>query len=307
MGRYAVVLLIYFSLSLSCSQESAVNIEKFKDKQLQDSRTLTHQINVEVVIYPSKPTKGSTINAIVREKKGNLKYQWLVNDEPVLLSSDPYFDTRDLKKGDSIRVVVIEGDSKISSDSIFIVNSPPVIKNAYLFPKIPLATSDFRVDVDGIDIDGDQIRYEFEWFINDKKVENYNSEKFNYKGLKRGNEVSVKVTPFDGTDKGSPVIRSVKLMNSSPIFKTDNIEYIYNPSNRLLTSHLKATDPDGDSLTYSLTSGPSGMTINPITGLIQWTVPPDFKGKTPVTVSVSDGHGGEALYNFEVTIGFEGR
>ncbi|GAB4406303.1 MAG: hypothetical protein OHK0032_01200 [Thermodesulfovibrionales bacterium] len=41
------------------------------------------------------------------------------------------------------------------------------------------------------------------------------------------------------------------------------------------------------------------------TGLIKWKVPSDFKGKATVTVSVTDGHGGEALYNFEVTIGLE--
>lgn len=38
-----------------------------------------------------------------------------------------------------------------------------------------------------------------------------------------------------------------------------------------------------------------------------WNIPPDFKGKASVTVSVTDGQGGEAIYSFEVTFGFEGR
>lgn len=49
------------------------------------------------------------------------------------------------------------------------------------------------------------------------------------------------------------------------------------------------------------------MAINPTTGLIKWNIPQDFKGKAPVTISVTDGHGGEILYNFDVTIGFEGK
>ena len=35
---------------------------------------------------------------------------------------------------------------------------------------------------------------------------------------------------------------------------------------------MNATDPDaGDTLTYSLTTAPTGMTINATTGLISWT------------------------------------
>ena len=50
---------------------------------------------------------------------------------------------------------------------------------------------------------------------------------------------------------------------------------------------VDATDPDDDTLTYSLTTHPSSMTINPSNGLISWT--PDSIGNYDVTVSVSDG------------------
>jgi hypothetical protein len=44
------------------------------------------------------------------------------------------------------------------------------------------------------------------------------------------------------------------------------------------------------------------MTINPSTGLIRWNVPADFKGRAPVTVSVTDGYGGEAMQSFTLEI-----
>jgi len=44
------------------------------------------------------------------------------------------------------------------------------------------------------------------------------------------------------------------------------------------------------------------MTISPTKGLIQWNVPPDFKGKATFTVSITDGHGGEALQSFTLEI-----
>jgi hypothetical protein len=49
---------------------------------------------------------------------------------------------------------------------------------------------------------------------------------------------------------------------------------------------VNATDSDGDALVYSLTTKPSGMTINSSTGLITWT--PTTSGNYNVTVKVSD-------------------
>ena len=50
---------------------------------------------------------------------------------------------------------------------------------------------------------------------------------------------------------------------------------------------VESTDPDGDTLTYSLTTKPSGMNINSLTGLIAWI--PSTEGSYNVTVQVSDG------------------
>ncbi|MBE0534035.1 MAG: putative Ig domain-containing protein, partial [Phycisphaerae bacterium] len=53
---------------------------------------------------------------------------------------------------------------------------------------------------------------------------------------------------------------------------------------------VDATDPDvGDVLTYSLTTAPAGMTIDPTTGLIEWTPTSEQAGDNSVTVSVTDG------------------
>jgi len=52
---------------------------------------------------------------------------------------------------------------------------------------------------------------------------------------------------------------------------------------------VNATDPDGDTLTYSLVTAPTGMTINSSTGLITWTPTSSQTGNNTVKVSVSDG------------------
>ena len=52
---------------------------------------------------------------------------------------------------------------------------------------------------------------------------------------------------------------------------------------------VNATDPDGDTLTYSLTTNPTGMTINSTTGVISWRPTSTQLGNHSVTVEVSDG------------------
>jgi len=75
--------------------------------------------------------------------------------------------------------------------------------------------------------------------------------------------------------------------NQSPIIISTPVstakvgtEYIYN---------VGATDPDEDSLTYSLIVKPSGMTINSTTGIISWKPICGQAGDNPVIVEVSDG------------------
>jgi hypothetical protein len=64
---------------------------------------------------------------------------------------------------------------------------------------------------------------------------------------------------------------------------------------------VNATDPDvGDTLTYSLTTKPSGMTINSSTGVITWT--PTSTGDYNVTVEVSDGELTDTQ-SFTITVG----
>jgi uncharacterized protein YjdB len=57
--------------------------------------------------------------------------------------------------------------------------------------------------------------------------------------------------------------------------------------NQAYSYNVNATDPDGDTLTYFLTTSPTGMTINYTTGLINWN--PTTAGDYDVTVEVSDG------------------
>lgn len=59
-----------------------------------------------------------------------------------------------------------------------------------------------------------------------------------------------------------------------------------------------ALDPDGDSIRYTLEESPSGMTINEITGVVQWQSP--IMLPQTVTVKVNDGRGGVDTQTFTI-------
>ena len=88
------------------------------------------------------------------------------------------------------------------------------------------------------------------------------------------------------------------LFNSAPVIESTPITSV--KEGALYTYEVEATDPEGDTLTYSLTDGPTGMTINSTTGVISWT--PASAGSYDVTVEVSDPYR-STTQSFTITVG----
>jgi hypothetical protein len=180
-------------------------------------------------------------------------------------------------------------------------NTPPRITSLNVSPTHPVPGDTIQVEIGTHDREGDEVTVLYEWTKNEV-TDLGNLPTVSLKGDKfaRGDQITLKATPDDGTLKGTPVNSFVVIANSSPVitpspdtFKFDGDTYEY---------QVNATDPDGDVLTYSLSKSPEGMTINPSTGLITWNIPPGYTGKSPVTVSVKDSQGGEVMQNFTLEI-----
>lgn len=62
-----------------------------------------------------------------------------------------------------------------------------------------------------------------------------------------------------------------------------------------------ATDPDNDTLSYSLKVGPQGMQVDSATGMVTWTPTTNDLGTQVVTLLAQDGKGGKAEQTFTVT------
>jgi poly(3-hydroxybutyrate) depolymerase len=78
-----------------------------------------------------------------------------------------------------------------------------------------------------------------------------------------------------GSGNQPPVITS-----TAPTTATEGQQYTYQAA---------ASDPNGDPLTWSLTTSPSGMSVGASTGLVTWTPSAAQVGSHSVTLEVSDG------------------
>nr|WP_161501616.1 putative Ig domain-containing protein [Rhodopirellula sp. SM50] len=89
-------------------------------------------------------------------------------------------------------------------------------------------------------------------------------------------------------------------LNEPPVITT--IPATEAPYDRTYRYDVDATDADGDTLVYDLTTAPGGMTIDPATGLITWTPSQDDVGQHEIAIRVSDGNGGVATQRYTVTV-----
>jgi hypothetical protein len=174
-------------------------------------------------------------------------------------------------------------------------NRPPIIEKARLQLESLNNRDSIKVIATGTDKDNDPVTFVYAWFRNGESAGSGEilSE------FSRGDKIVAMVTPYDGKDYGVPKSLTLEIKNSTP--QISGYKEMHFDGNKY-AGQIIASDPDGDTLSYSLASAPSGMTIDPSTGMIKWNVSSDFKGTSTVKVSVSDGQGGITEKSFSLTI-----
>ena len=298
---------------LSCSPEKPAELKIQKPQEAAakgvSGEAETHAVvsdsQYSLSISPAQAYRGTTLSLIpFGFNLSDAEIVWMVNGNPVISETPSQFKAVEIKKGDMVQAKAIVKDREILSNIVKVKNTLPVISKVKIMPETFKPGDVLYVDVIGSDRDldldihiktpeqGDEITILYEWTKNGEPA---GTEKHIGVPIKRGDKISVKITPFDGEGYGKPFILNSEIRNLPPVIIEDKA-FSFN-GNKFLYQ-VKAADADNDTLTYSLKTAPAGMTIEKTTGLIQWIVPQDFKGKADVAVVVSDGHGGEAHQSF---------
>jgi hypothetical protein len=142
----------------------------------------------------------------------------------------------------------------------------------------------------------EEVHMKYEWKINGQDA---GSGSDNVTGFKRGDKVSVRVTPYTENLTGHPVMLNLQIANTTPgVFGGKELTN----DGKMFSYQINAQDPDGDALSYELLSGPEGMTIDKKSGVVNWPLKENNSGNNPVKVKITDGQGGEITYQLTATI-----
>ena len=193
----------------------------------------------------------------------------------------------------SYDVTVEVSDGKLSDVQSFTitVSEPEPTNQAPLITSIPVTSvilrETYTYAVEATDSDGDALTYSLTAKPSGMTIDG-NTGVITWAPITTGSyDVTVEVSDGKLSDVQSFTITvsEPEPTNQAPLITSIPVTSVI--LRETYTCTVEATDPDGDTLTYSFAACPVGMTINSTTGAINWT--PTALGNFGVTVKVSDG------------------
>jgi hypothetical protein len=235
-----------------------------------------------------------------------IRRQWLVNGHPIEGETGPSLALvpRRLKRGDLLTVEVTPLDNLAAgtpyrTDPVPVGNTPPEATRVALDPS-PVRVGDaLHAKAEGLDADGDSVRYTFKWWRNNLPQPQGEEGTLQTAAFARGDTLVALATPHDAAGPGkSKYSEEITISNSPPTITSA-------PPTAINAGRydyaVAAVDADGDPLTYLLQTAPPGMTIEAASGRIEWQITAQTTGTHRVRVNVEDGHAGRAFQEFELT------
>ncbi len=262
-----------------------------------------------VEIFPPTPDLKAVLTVQLQSEDPDqdritYQYRWFVNNKQV--GDQTVLPLTRFRQADLVSVQVIPSDGKVlgepaQSSLVKIVNNPPDVTLVKFVPEELKAGQAVHAEVQGFDIEGDSIRYDYEWYINDQAVDGNTGADLDGTLIRSNDRVAVKVIPSDPFSQGAPkrtdtvvVVNQPPEITSLPPSEAEEGKYIY---------QVVAQDPDGDTLHYQLEEAPPEMNLNPTSGLLEWNMKTPPAENVKVKIQVDDAKGGKSIQQFLIRKG----
>jgi hypothetical protein len=261
-----------------------------------------------ITLNPQRPRPGDTIRAEIRASDPDgdpvrFSYHWQVNGERAGESAD--LRLKNLSRGTLIELRVVPNDGQLEGPaktvSVNTGNQPPVLLGVVLEPLgMVTVNHDVVAAPRARDPEGDDLRYRYSWTVNGMPVggddEVLPASKFN-----RGDEITLRVVAFDGTDESEPLQSDVFVVaNAPPVITSAPGAFTGDGTYRY---QVAAEDPDGDQrMRYRLLESPPGMSVDVLFGMVTWSPADSQAGAHPVVIEVDDMEGGKTTQSFELRV-----
>ena len=184
-------------------------------------------------------------------------------------------------------------------------NLPPIVQSIRVVQVTDTETNKgFRAIVKAKDPDQDEISFKYQWKLDGNEIIGANEELISWQeDFRKGSIISVAVVPFDGENEGVWIAEGSLIIPNSPPKILSIPES--NANDGKFTYAIKAEDPDGDPIEFTIKNAPLGMTIEPATGIINWVFDENDVGEYSVEIVVSDSEGARASQQIDFNISKE--
>lgn len=204
----------------------------------------------------------------------------------------------------SVTVQVTDGANPVQHSFVINVasdNDAPSITSTAL----TTLTEDtaYSYDVNASDLEGQTLSYSLTTMPSGMTINSSSGVISWTPPLNSNASANVVVSVSDGTNAVTQSFTiAITPVNDAPTFTSTAVTTL--TEDAAYSYDVNATDVDGDTLSYTLTAKPSGMTINSSTGVIAWTPPLNSNASANVTVQVQDNGTGllTATQSFTITI-----
>jgi len=263
-----------------------------------------------VAIVPESPHAGDTVKLETEASDSDgdvvsLDLDWTLDSE-TLASGRRTVEIPAGSKGQLLAVDVVARDGRggIAYDrsSVFIANTAPAVTIVQFDPASGLTVEhDLVAIVSAEDLDGDDLSFRYRWLVNGHEVAD-NGAVLDRRHFSRGARIVLEIRASDGEVESSPIrSAAIEVMNAPPRIHSSPDEIRGEQS---LHHRLRAEDADGDrQLRFRLVQAPEGLTLDWMSGELEWTPGADQAGAHLVEIEVADSAGGRTTQKIELQVG----
>jgi hypothetical protein len=178
-----------------------------------------------------------------------------------------------------------------------------LIEAVHLQPSRPTRMDSLQAEVVVAPTAPKKLVYTYRWKVNDQVIREATGSTLILSSFKKGDMITVTVTPNDGTTDGLAVASPLVAIHGTAPSLELNAMRRARKAGESIELQLVGVAPDGGQIAFSLEPPlVSGMTIDRRSGKISWPLQPDEKGSFRFGAAVEDDQGTKVTKIFDITV-----
>jgi hypothetical protein len=269
-----------------------------------------------VVIQPWDPVAGQLLTAVAdaADPDGDpvrLTYHWSIDGSRYESGESHTLVLPERSKGALVELQVVANDGRLDGQDgetsrarVRVENRPPSLLDLLIEPGLEITVEDeLAANARAEDPDRDAVEVRYRWLVNGRPI-GVEEDTLTSRHFRRGDSIQLEAVASDGDDESEPLLSpEIHVLNSVPrIVSTP--EKLDEDGTFHYTVAVEDADDDRR-LRYRLVEGPTGMTLDWLSGKLSWAPSDTQAGTHAVEVEVDDLAGGKATQAFEIQVGFE--